>query len=306
MKSLLLFSRTTTIILACVWSLIPLVGHSEWLTLMPSEYGQSRTFNISGRDRTYFSIEKGKSLSIQVKGPTKIRILTRLEFDNKSTQTVWYDVQYSMDNQPVERASFTSRPVEIARDNQQPGRLLGFLREHSIEVPAGIHSYSFQVVNGLQRIWMRVQEQKSAYVKNLARVSLQPHEYKKAVDLEVKEKITTYYRIGAGDDVKIDVIGPTNLQILTRLEFDNTMRGEQKYRLQILEGEQVVVTYSFNTSLSDVSHYIEPSSNLLSRGEKSSLDVPAGNHSYRIVLLDENRTALIKLLIPEKDLGNKP
>ena len=152
---------------------------------------------------------------------------------------------------------------------------------------------------------MRVQEQQSTYMENLRRIPFQPHRFTKAVDLEVKEKITTYYRIGDENELQLNVIGSTNLKILARLEYDQTMRGDQKYRFQILEGDKVIETYSLSTELSDLAKYIEPTSTLLSRGETVYLDVPKGLHSYRIVLLDENRTALIKFLIPVKDLGNE-
>ncbi|KPL07201.1 hypothetical protein AMJ86_05315 [bacterium SM23_57] len=297
--------RTTIIIILCFGLFVPLSGLAEWLTLVPSEYGQSRSFTISGNERTYFSVETGQMLSVQIKGPTQIRILTRLEFDSQPDRSVEYTLQYSMDDQVTDRITFTSRPIDTARDEDKPGRLLGYLRKHSIDVPRGVHSYSFQVTDGVKRLWMRVQEQQANYVENLQRVAMQPHHYTEAVDLEVKEKLTTYYRIGGENEVRIDVIGPTNIKILARLEYDDTMRGNQKFRFQVLEGDEVVETYSLGTELSDVARYIVPTSTLVSRGEKVYLDIPEGVHSYRIVLLDGNRTALIKFHIPVKDLGNE-
>jgi hypothetical protein len=89
------------------------------------------------------------------------------------------------------------------------------------------------------------------------------------------------------------------------MEYDNTMRGDQNFQFQVLEGDQVVETYSVSTVLSDVARYIQPTMTLVSRGEKVYFDVPEGSHSYRIKLLDGDRTALIKFLIPVKDLGNE-
>jgi hypothetical protein len=305
MKSKVFSSPLLLGILLCAGLLIPLIGSAAWLTLIPSEYGQSHSFKVSGNDRTYFSVETGKQLSVQVKGPTQIRVLTRLEFDSMPNQSVEYTIHYAMDDQAANQITFTSRPIDAVRDPQDPNRLMGFLRSHSIDVPRGVHSYSFQVTNGIKLVWMRIQEQQAGYVENLSRVAMQPHHYTKAVDLDVKEKLATYYRIGEDNEVSIDIIGPTNLKILARLEFDETMRGTQKFRFQVLEGDKVIETYSLSTEVSDVARYIEPTSTLLSRGEKVYLDVPEGAHSYRIVLLDENRTALIKFHIPVKDLGNE-
>jgi hypothetical protein len=285
--------------------ILPATGLAEWLNLVPSEYGQSRMFKISDRDRTYFSIEEGGYLAVQIKGPTQIRIITRMEFDVQPSQAQEYSIQYMMDDQVVDRVTFTARPIETARDPKDPDRLLGYMREHSIDVPQGVHSYAFSIVDGAERVWARVQEQQTSYIENLRRISFQPHHYTTAVDLEVKEKITTYYRIGNGEELRLDVIGPTNLKILVRMEYDDTMRGDQEFQFQVLEGDQVVETYSFSTVLSDVAKYIEPTMTLVSRGEKVYFDVPAGLHSYRIVLLDGDRTALIKFLIPVKDLGNE-
>jgi hypothetical protein len=285
--------------------ILPLAAFSSWLNVVPSEFGQSRTLNISGHDRIYYSLEKDGRVSIQVKGPTQIRILTRQEFESQPSQSVNYILQYTQDDQNVEQVDFSSLPIETARDPNNPAVLIGYLRDYSIDVPRGVHSYSFQIADNTHRVWIRVQEQQSDYMENLRRIPFQPHQFSKAVDLDVKESITTYYRIGNDNQIQLDVIGPTNLKILARLEYDQTMRGDQKYRFQILEGDKVVDTYSLSTRLSDVAKYIEPTSTLLSRGEKVYLDVPKGHHTYRIVLLDENRTALIKFLIPVKDLGNE-
>ena len=289
----------------CLLMIIPATGLADWLNLVPSEYGQSQMFNISGRDRTYFSMEEGGYLTVQVKGPTQIRIITRMEFDAPPSRAREYSIQYTMDDQVADRVTFTARPIETARDPKNPDRLLGYMREHSIDVPQGIHSYAFSIGEGAERVWVRVQEQQTSYIENLRRISFQPQHYTTAVDLEVKEKITTYYRIGSDDELQVDVIGPTNLKILVRMEYDDTMRGEQKFQFQVFEGDQVVETYSFNTVLSDVARYIEPTMTLVSRGEKVYFDVPEGVHSYRIKLLDGDRTVLIKFLIPLKDLGNE-
>jgi hypothetical protein len=290
------------------WTLLlmsPLACQASWLILVPSSFGQSRILTISGHDRRYYSIERDQPLSVQAKGPTQIRILTRLEFESQPSEAVDYTIEYTMDDQATDHVDFSSRPIEAARDPNNPKVLLGYLRDYCIDVPRGVHSYTFQVTDGVDRVWVRVQEQQSTYMENLRRIAFQPHHFTKAADLEVKEKITTYYRIGNDNELQLDVIGPTNVKILARLEYDQTMHGAQKYRFQILEGDKVVETYSLSTELSDVAKYIGATSTLLSRGETVYLDVPKGPHSYRVVLLDENRTALIKFLIPVKDLGNE-
>jgi hypothetical protein len=305
MKPMYSIIRLPITMLCSLFFLTPLTGLAEWISLVPSEYGQSRVFSISDHEHTYFSIEKGNQLSIQVKGPSQIRILTRREFAAQPNQSVEYTIRYTMDSQVSERLNFTARPIDTARDLENPERLLGYLRKHSIDVPRGVHSYSFEIVDDSPRIWVRVQEQQTSYIENLRRIAIQPHQYTTAVDLDVKERIYTYYRIGNSDEIRLDVIGPTNLKILARLEYDNTMRGDQKYRFQVLEGDSVVETYSLSTKLSDVAKYIEPAYTLLSQGEKVYLDVPEGRHSYRVVLLDNHRSMLIKFLIPVKDLGNE-
>lgn len=298
-------SISTLAVFLCLLVILPATGLGDWLNLVPSEYGESQMFKISGRDRTYFSMEKDGYLAVQVKGPTQIRIITRMEFDTQPRRAREYSIQYTMDDQLADRVTFTARPIDTARDPKNPDRLLGYMREHSIDVPQGVHSYAFSISDGADRVWIRVQEQQTTYIENLRRISFQPQQYTTAVDLEVKEKITTYYRMGNDEELRLDVIGPTNLKILVRMEYDNTMRGDQTFQFQVLEGDQVVETYSVTTVLSDVARYIEPTMTLVSRGEKVYFDVPEGMHSYRIKLLDGDRTALIKFLIPVKDLGNE-
>jgi len=278
---------------------------TAWITLAPSEYGESRILSISGRDRAYYSIEKGGQFSFQVKGPTQVRILTRLEFATYPSQSVEYGIQYRVDDHATETVTLTSRPAEVARDPNNPRLLLGYLRDLCLDVPRGVHSYALQVSDDVTRVWVRIQEQESTYEQKLSRVAIAPQQYSTAVDLEVKERITTYYRVDSNSQITLNVIGPTNLKVLARLEFDQTMRGLQKFRFQILEAGQVVETYAITTELSDVARYIQPVSTLLSKGDTCYLDVPKGSHSYRIVLLDEGRSALFKFYIPVKDLENE-
>jgi len=294
-----------TLVLGSLGFLLPPEGISAWITLVPSEYAESRTLSVSGRNRTYFSIEKGNHFSFQVKGPTQIRVLTRLEFPGYVSQSVEYGIRYTIDDQTTETVTLSSRPAETARDPKNPKVVLGYLREICLDVPRGVHSYALGVSDDVTRVWVRIQEQEASFLQKLSRVAMAPQQYSAAVDLEVKEKIITYYRVGGSNQMVLNLIGPTNLKILTRLEFDQTMSGLQKFRFQVLEADQVVKTYAVATEISDVAKYIEPTSTLLSKGEAFYLDVPKGSHSYRIALLDENRSALFKFYIPVKDMENE-
>jgi hypothetical protein len=118
------------------------------------------------------------------------------------------------------------------------------------------------------------------------------------------EKEITYYRVTPEAPLEITVVGPTELQVNSRLDFGQTMKGRSHcYALEVRENGATVGQASFEVSRSQVASY----SNGLEvvPGVVKSLRVRLGEgpHVLEIWLRDTVAPgAGVKLYLPAEDV----
>ena len=78
-----------------------------------------------------------------------------------------------------------------------------------------------------------------------------------AVTVTEGEKSIAYYSVMPGKPVKLRVVGPTTLDLLARLDFGDTMRGVQTYRLVLSEGGRKFRELEFRTTKATTARYSE-------------------------------------------------
>ena len=107
--------------------------------------------------------------------------------------------------------------------------------------------------------------------------------------------------------VVLDVVGPTNVKVNTRLLYDATMLGDQSYVVGVREGEAPECLYRIDA---------EPSQTVVMRDRGDVipgalrhfvLEVPDGAHTYEFRLADTVAGGVaVKFYIPRGDLTNEP
>jgi hypothetical protein len=128
---------------------------------------------------------------------------------------------------------------------------------------------------------------------------MQPSE---PVDLVTKEEIVKYYRFSATNPLKIEVTGPTKLQLLSRFENHFQMKGAILYRLQIKEKGKVLNTYQLSNRTSGITVYKNNEKLIPGKASEIMINVPKGTHIYEIIPLDQDKNTLLgRVLIPKKD-----
>jgi hypothetical protein len=109
-------------------------------------------------------------------------------------------------------------------------------------------------------------------------VSLRPLGSPGFAELQAKDRTYRYYPVTSVQTAAVEVVGPTTLRMATRLGFSPGMVGKTSYRVQVLEGEEVIKVYSTSTGKSDLTFV--GLMTLPGKKRYFQLKVPKGKHRY--------------------------
>jgi hypothetical protein len=279
---------------------------TEWNSITPEAFDREVTLEISKKDRAYYELQKGSEVRVRVSGPTKLRVISRVQIPSSKEERQYTYFVRRDEGRWVKftRYSGVSSYADLKGDGSTQ---ISTSKKHILKVPAGVHTYTFRLSKkSTRRVFLRFHQLGSGFGEPTDVVAMTPKVAGESVRLVVGEQITTYNRLAETHDIALNLIGPTKLKVLARLEFDPNMRGQQNFRVQVYEDGVIKGTYPLTAVKSDVCQYEEPSSLVPAKGETFYVDIPEGEHEYRFVLPENHRTVLIKLLLPKKDLTQEP
>lgn len=288
--------------------MIPVFGKSSYSYFKPQKAGKSVKIQVSGKSRTYYRLDQRNPMEINIDGPTELKVLTRLDMSGiKAGKKIDYTIQASIDGKQTHftRSAVVSKGVHFA--NSKKGQF-GESAEFSLDIPSGAHKIKLFIEDQDKAVvYVRVLKKSQTVKTETHTVALFPQKYSKQVKILVNEKEFDYFRVGNNDSLTLKVIGPTSVKTFSRLEYDVTMNGEKKYRVQVYEDGKLKNTFLLNTILSESAVYKEKSNSkkIISRGDSFYMEVPAGEHTYTFKVLDSGRSSLLKFYIPEKALNLK-
>jgi len=298
--------RRALILAVAVVSLAALVAGpaaaADWKSFRPAEYSARTKISVGGNERAYYKFTEDEPLTFSIEGPTRVKVLTRVRVPN-DRKSVEYGVSISMDGVHQEIVEKEAYPKDgafyIAFNSFRPG----VLRRVYIDVPTGRHGYELRAVGG-HSVDVRLFES-SQSKPSLA--SIAPADYGSVETLLYRDKELTYYLMSKTSTVVLDVIGPTNIKVNTRLLYDATMLGDQTYVVGVREGEAPECMYRIDA---------EPSQTVVMRDRGDvipgalrhfALEVPDGAHTYEFRLADTVAGEVaVKFYIPRGDLTNEP
>ncbi len=258
---------------------------------------------VNGQPRIYFRILPGKPLAISIDGPARLRIVSRVEMPPGSTEVVSYVLRVSeganvLDQQKTETSA--SSAARLAAGSQAIAKS----RRMGVEVPKGRHPLSLSV-EGPFAVLVRLQQAAPAMGER-PMVTLTPVEAARSVLVTEGEKTIPYYTALPGRPVKLRVVGPTTLDLLTRLDFDETMRGTQTYRLAITEGGRRLREVEFKTTKATTATYGNLKDRVPSKFDRLQLAIADGLHELAVELLAPAKGSVeIHARIPEPSTGTE-
>jgi len=271
--------------------------------LKPENFQKRITTIVEGKTRYYYSLNADTSSVILVNGPGTLRVLTRGRYAPGQPDFTSYGIIYSVDGAKQQNVNITGvgRSKQATYLNGKLG-LPGELKDFEIELGRGDHTIEFYLkVNkppvAAQYVFTPAREKKQDWIEFSP---ILPAEH---VDLISKETTVGYFRFSALKPVKVEVIGPTELRVMTRVEMQYQMQGRVQYRLQVKENEKVLNTYQLSTTRSDVTEYKTEKELIPGKACEFVIDVPDGKHVYEIIPLDnDKKTLLVRFLLPKSDV----
>ncbi len=266
--------------------------------------GQSPiTVLVDEKPRLYFRITPQRSLGVPIEGPARLRITSRAEFATGASQIVSYRLRVHEGGQELEHQATETAPSSRVRggDGEDP---VGKSRRMTVDVPAGRHELSL-AVEGVSALLVRLHQAAPARGAEQT-VSLTPIEAARSVLVAEGEKTIPYYSVMPGNPVRLRLVGPTSLQVISRLDFDATMRGTATYRLAISERGRRLREVEFKTTKATTASYTNLKDRVPSKLDRFQLPFGDGTHEVTIELLaPSGATAEIHARIPQPAVGNQ-
>ncbi|RJP76917.1 MAG: hypothetical protein C4524_09205 [Candidatus Zixiibacteriota bacterium] len=276
-----------------------------WHSFKPDKTPSVQKVMVMGKELRYYPLERGQEILVTVEGPTTLKVLSRVDFGRQTKGEKRYYLRYEHLGGKKGRFRRSAGVSATAVLTDDPNHHLGSSRSAFLKVPPGKQTYRFYVGNKASyRLYLRVYNRTAVVEAKSQYVALAPARFSRAVDLVIKEEQVTYYRAGTQDSLKLSVIGPTTIQVLTRLEFDPTMVSGQKFRVRVFENGTEKQIFALRSKLSEIAEYREASDKKVGQAAKFFIEVPRGKHEYTFEIVDDGRSALMRFLLPRKDIAN--
>lgn len=271
--------------------------------IKPTGFQKKVTTVVKGKSRNYYSLSTTEPSLISFNGPGKLRIVTRARFVPGQVEKLAYEIVYNIDGAGPKsiKMSNVSKSTSATYLNGALG-FPGELKDFELTLGRGNHSINFTLKDGktpvaVQYIFTPTKAKKMEWVE------FSPLRPSEPVEINSKETATTYFRASEEKPVKIELIGPTELRVLTRVEYQFQMRGRVNYRVQFKENGKVINTYQLTTQLSEVAEYKDDKNLVPGKACEFVINVPAGKHLYELVPLDKDKnTVLSRFLLPKNDV----
>jgi hypothetical protein len=289
--------------LALFYSGVMAQSAAKSIHLKPTNFQKKLPVIISGKTRNYYLLSAADTSVITVQGPGVLKVNTRGQFKTGAADLIKYAVLYTIDGGVQKSVPINSvgRSKEATYQDGALG-MPGQLKSFEIELLRGNHTIEFKLKESLVGV-------SASYVFTPAKVKKQewvafsPLQPSEPVDLISKETTTAYYRFSVVKPLKVEVIGPTELRVLTRTENQYHVKGRINYRVQVKENGIILNTYQLNSKLSDIAVYKDDKELIPGTACEFVIYVPKGKHLYEILPLDQDKgTILGRMLIPKKDV----
>lgn len=271
------------------------------VSLVPAG-GNAVKVTVGKKEQTYYSLVSSGRLRLKVDGPGKLTVMSRVVLPAGGKTGVEYAVALREKGEIAGRQKTSSDRSDAVLSG---GGTLGKLRKMPVRVPPGTHTYELSLDNagGASAV---VKVQFEAGKHSVSRVSLQALSYNRVATAVVKEKLLTYYVSTKDRAAHLRVIGPTRLKVTTRLNYDASMKGGQKYGVGVWEGEKRIALKSLKTSKALAVSYQDWKDVVPGKSATFTLAVPSGEHHYAFRLEEGvGRSVSLRFSIPKKDLKNE-
>ncbi len=270
-------------------------------SIKPVNYTKKVTTIINGKNKSYYSLSEANESVINIQGPGKLRVISRARFIPKQEGKLNYEISYTVDGGKPEFEGYSG--IAISKEATYKNTKLGVpaqLQDFYIELGRGSHNVAFKLAGkgvpvAAKYIFIPGKSIKQEWI------SFSPLQPSEPVDLITKESTVKYYRFSADKPLTVQVNGPTELRLLTRIENHYQMKGRIHYRIQVKEKGIALNTYQLSSIRSEVTTYKNDKELVPGKACEFVINVPKGRHTYEVVPLDKDKNTILgRFLLPKK------
>jgi hypothetical protein len=178
---------------------------------------------VTKKSETYNVLTKNEPITFTVEGSTYIRVYTRIPWPKGNKGTEIYKIIFQENELDERIITLESEASEVTKDKK--GRTLSKWRSFYIEVPEGENKY--KIIH-----WSSPRDTilvKFAYESPKEWTDIPATHYQTIMNAIEEEKIIKYYELRKDQAVRLEIIGPIKLQVISRLNYDEKLLGEQNY-----------------------------------------------------------------------------
>jgi hypothetical protein len=261
------------------------------------------TVTVEGKGRRYFQVTQKAPLSVELKGPARLRLISRVEIPEGTAGKISYGLRVTEGKRVHESQQFETLPSTEAHPARK-GDLVGESRQLIVSVREGVHTLEIST-EGERSVLVRLQTSSTRPGRSET-VSLTPIDAFRSLSLKEDEKLVPYYSTMAEKPVRFRVVGPTKLELLSRLDFDQTMRGVQSYRLKVSVGSTSPREIEIRTTKALTATWSELADRIPSKFRRMEIPVGEGTQEISVELVKPTAgSAEIHARIPEPAVGKK-
>lgn len=259
---------------------------------------------VGKKPRLYFPLSARRPLEIPLEGPARVRIVSRAVVGAETKGAVSYTIRVVADGKTLGEARTESSKAPNARRRDGKGALCKS-RTLAVNVPAGKHRLLVQS-EGDPSLLVRILVASPRRDPGAKMVSVTPTTASKSVTVVERELMIPYYTTRTGSPVVFRIVGPTSFELTSRLDYETTMRGPQRYRLSIRVGTAPPREEVFTTTKAASASYSESKERVPSKLDRVVVPIGEGTHDISVVLIAPAKgTAQIHGRIPQPSIGNE-
>ncbi len=219
----------------------------------------------------YYLLSRTEPLTIEVDGPTWLRVYTRVLWNEDMQETERYKII-------VERDAEDDRIVQLTTERSDVSKVfdreISKWRSFYINVPPDAHTYRFYIWKAnSDSILLRFSHQSPQRWERLIPIS-----YVKMLETIESEKIYYYYTGSITKPLTVKVEGPRKIKVVSRVVCDSTFIGENVYGIAIHEGDSLIKRLSYNTKRSETVEFRNDPRVVPSVPSITYLDIGEGEH----------------------------
>ena len=225
----------------------------------------------------YLLLTKNEPVSFSVEGPTYLRVYTRIVWPRVNPGSQLYKLILQENKRDETIHTFESEESTVSRDSK--GRTISKWRTFYIEVPEGLNHYRLTH-------WSSPNDTiliKFAYESPKKWNEINATGYGTTLEAVEEERILKYYELKNGEEVTLRVNGPARLRVISRLNYDERMIGDQNYTIQVQDGG-MTEKFALQGYKSQIITYQDRKNIVPSNARSFHLNLKEGMHTLRFSL----------------------